>query len=145
MITLQQQRQYLLNNGWTTHINGNNWIHPKVVFDPQTQDYLTYGMNINHAYCYEFLNLPVFRPYGVPPVLLPSYSHAHWYDITDLMATLQKPCNIHWQIADVLMTEYYKYLCPNKFIRVAKLNKRLDKDGKVSVLSRRTFKRKKRN
>ena len=65
LISIEEQKELLLSNGWEVWWNDNNWIHRKTVLDTKIQYYANYGMTLNFAYCFEKLNLspiPTFLP-----------------------------------------------------------------------------------
>jgi hypothetical protein len=56
----------LAKAGWHTWYNPEYWVHPKVVADPNSQDYTSYGMGLEEAYEFETQN--------IAPVPLPKYT-----------------------------------------------------------------------
>ena len=64
LVSVEEQKKYLLLNGWETWFSINNWIHPKTISDTKIQYYFNTYMKLNYAYCFEKLNLP-----GIPPFL----------------------------------------------------------------------------
>lgn len=48
--TKKEMRERLEKEGWHTWYNDNYWVHPKVVQNPEIQDYTNYGMSLEDAF-----------------------------------------------------------------------------------------------
>ena len=66
LITLKEQEKYIKSKGWSTWYNPNYWVNPKTIADAKCQDYTSYGMDLNSAYCFSKLKLPKFKPFPFP-------------------------------------------------------------------------------
>ena len=47
------KEKYLKKKGWSTWYNPNYWVNPKMIVDPESQDYTDYGMSLGDAYVWE--------------------------------------------------------------------------------------------
>lgn len=66
MITEQEKRKVLKDNGWSTYYNPNYWVHPKAVEDPSVQNYTNYGFSLDDAYKFETQELKAIKSFGMP-------------------------------------------------------------------------------
>lgn len=90
MISLKEQEHYVKSKGWSTWYHSNYWVHTKTIVDPNCQDYTSYGLSLNSAYCFEKLNLPPFRPGPFPSVNQQIQALENKDKILEFFKTLEK-------------------------------------------------------
>lgn len=90
LITLKEQEKYIKSKGWGTWYNPNYWVNPETVSDHKCQDYTSYGMDLNSAYCFAKLNLPKFKPSFFPIFSQEKHGLKNKSKIQKLLRTLEK-------------------------------------------------------
>lgn len=90
MISLKEQERYVKSKGWSTWYNPKYWVNPKTIVDPKCQDFTSYGMDLNSAYCFEKLKLPKFEPCFIPILSQQNQGLENQEKIEKLLLKLEK-------------------------------------------------------